>query len=63
MTARPSVAVVGQPGAWSTERLASALRHADAAACVVDLAACALALPQGTLRVGGERFPRSTAWS
>jgi len=33
------LAVVGQPGAWSTERLADALRAAGAEATVVDLAA------------------------
>jgi tetrahydromethanopterin:alpha-L-glutamate ligase len=39
------IAVVGQPGAWSTERLAAALGEAGAASRVVDLAACALRLP------------------
>ena len=39
------IAVVGQPGAWSTERLAQALRDAGAQAPVVDLAACTLRLP------------------
>jgi ribosomal protein S6--L-glutamate ligase len=41
------IAVVGQPGAWSTERLADAVRAAGAASLVVDLAACALRLPEG----------------
>jgi ribosomal protein S6--L-glutamate ligase len=40
------IAVVGQPGAWSTERLGSALGKAGADPLVVDLAACSLRLPQ-----------------
>jgi ribosomal protein S6--L-glutamate ligase len=43
------LAVVGQPGAWSTERLAEALRSAGADASVVDLAACSLRLPDHRL--------------
>jgi ribosomal protein S6--L-glutamate ligase len=43
------IAVVGQPGAWSTERLAAALRAAGADARVVDLAACAVRLPHPAL--------------
>ena len=39
------IAVVGQPGAWSTERLTTALHGAGADAQVVDLAACAVRLP------------------
>jgi tetrahydromethanopterin:alpha-L-glutamate ligase len=39
------VAVVGQPQAWSTERLAAALRQAGASSVVVDLGACAIRLP------------------
>src|SRR5262249_45289986 len=49
MSARPRIAVVGQPGAWSTERLAVALREAGAEAPIVDLAACALRLPEAGL--------------
>ena len=47
------VAVVGQPGAWSTERLVSAVRDEGAEASVVDLATCALALPEARLCAGG----------
>lgn len=47
------IAVVGQPGAWSTERLAAAVRAAGAVATVVDLAACALRLPDGVVYHGG----------
>jgi ribosomal protein S6--L-glutamate ligase len=47
------IAVVGQPGAWSTERLAEALRRAGADALVVDLAACALRLPDAMVYVDG----------
>jgi ribosomal protein S6--L-glutamate ligase len=43
------IAVVGQPGAWSTERLADALRAAGAEAAIVDLAACSLRLPDRRL--------------
>jgi ribosomal protein S6--L-glutamate ligase len=48
------VAVVGQPGAWSTERLAEALRGAGAEAAVVDLAACSIRLPDRRLFHRGE---------
>jgi len=48
------IAVVGQPDAWSTERLASALRAAGAEAVVVDLAACSLRLPDRRLFHRGE---------
>jgi tetrahydromethanopterin:alpha-L-glutamate ligase len=50
------IAVVGQPGAWSTERLASALRAAGADAIVVDLAACALRLPEPGVWHQGRRL-------
>jgi ribosomal protein S6--L-glutamate ligase len=40
------IAVVGQPGAWSTERLAAAIRRHGAAADVVDLGMCSLRLPE-----------------
>lgn len=43
------VAVIGQPGAWSTERLADALRGCGADAEVVDLGACSLRLPDPRL--------------
>src|SRR5262249_41122406 len=43
------IAVVGQPRAWSTERLADALRAAGADTVVVDLGACALRLPEATV--------------
>jgi ribosomal protein S6--L-glutamate ligase len=48
------LAVIGQPGAWSTERLADALRSAGAEAAVVDLAACSLRLPDRRLFHHGE---------
>jgi tetrahydromethanopterin:alpha-L-glutamate ligase len=48
------IAVVGQPGAWSTERLADALRAAGAETAVVDLAACSLRLPDRRLFHRGE---------
>jgi ribosomal protein S6--L-glutamate ligase len=47
------IAVVGHPGAWSTERLAEALRRQGAAAVVVDLAACAVRLPGPGVHVDG----------
>src|SRR5262245_62270438 len=50
------IAVVGQPGAWSTERLAHALRAAGAEALVVDLAGCALRLPQPGVWFRGTRL-------
>jgi len=49
-----NIAVVGQPGAWSTERLADALRAAGARVGVVDLAACSLRLPDRRLFHCGE---------
>jgi len=49
-----NIAVVGQPGAWSTERLADALRAAGAGVGVVDLAACSLRLPDRRLFHRGE---------
>ena len=49
-----NIAVVGQPAAWSTERLADALRAAGATASVVDLAACSLRLPDRRLFHRGE---------
>jgi tetrahydromethanopterin:alpha-L-glutamate ligase len=48
------IAVVGQPGAWSTERLANALRAAGAEVGVVELAACSLRLPDRRLFHRGE---------
>jgi ribosomal protein S6--L-glutamate ligase len=48
------IAVVGQPGAWSSERLTDALRAAGAEATVVDLAACSLRLPDRRLFHRGE---------
>jgi ribosomal protein S6--L-glutamate ligase len=39
------IAVIGRPGAWSTERLAGALGAAGVEAPVVDLGACSLRLP------------------
>jgi ribosomal protein S6--L-glutamate ligase len=50
------VAVIGQPGAWSTERLVSAVRVEGVDASVVDLAACALTLPDAHLRAAGRRL-------
>ncbi len=50
------IAVIGRPGAWSTERLAEALRSAGAEAVVVDLAACALRLPEPGVWHGGRRL-------
>src|SRR5262249_62133159 len=46
---RVKIAVVGQRGAWSTGRLAAALRAAGAEAPVIDLAACSLRLPDRRL--------------
>jgi ribosomal protein S6--L-glutamate ligase len=43
------VAVVGQPGAWSTERLAEALRARGIDVEIVDLGACSLRLPDPRL--------------
>jgi len=50
------IAVVGQPGAWSTERLAHALRAAGAEVLVVDLAGCALRLPEPGVWYRGTRL-------
>jgi ribosomal protein S6--L-glutamate ligase len=50
------IAVVGEPGGWSTERLAAALRAEGAEAAVVDLAVCALSLPAGGVAVGPRRL-------
>jgi len=47
------VAVIGQPGAWSTEELARAVRAEGAEGFVVDLAACALELPEGRVCAAG----------
>lgn len=51
------IAVIGQPGAWSTERLAAALAERGVAAPVIDLGACSLELPGGRLRHDGEPLP------
>ena len=48
------IAVIGEPGAWSTERLAESLRHAGAEALVVDLPACSVRLPHRELFVAGQ---------
>jgi ribosomal protein S6--L-glutamate ligase len=50
------IAVVGQPGAWSTERLAAALRRRGADATVVDLGACAVRLPAPGVWHAGQRL-------
>jgi len=50
------IAVVGQPGAWSTERLAAALRRRGAHATVVDLGACAVRLPAPGVWHAGQRL-------
>ena len=47
------IAVIGQPGAWSTERLAGALRGAGASPTVVDLGGCAMRLPEPAVYHGG----------
>jgi ribosomal protein S6--L-glutamate ligase len=47
------VAVVGEPGAWSTEQLVAAIRAEGADGSVIDLAACALELPGGRVCLGG----------
>lgn len=51
---RPKIAVAGQPGGWSTERLVGALAVAGAETLVVDLATCSLRLPDQRLFVAGE---------
>jgi ribosomal protein S6--L-glutamate ligase len=43
------IGVIGQPGAWSTERLADAARRQGVDAEIVDLAACSLRLPDPRL--------------
>jgi ribosomal protein S6--L-glutamate ligase len=43
------VAVIGQPGAWSTERLAAAVGRAGAEALIVELARCSVRLPDPRL--------------
>ena len=43
------VAVIGQPAAWSTERLAQALRQKRVEVEIVDLGACSLRLPDPRL--------------
>jgi len=48
-----NVAVVGVPGAWSTERLAQALRSAGAESQVLDLTRCSLRLPDPCLYADG----------
>lgn len=48
------IAVVGQPGGWSTERLAAALRDAGATVIVVDLTSCSMRLPDPRLWIAGE---------
>jgi tetrahydromethanopterin:alpha-L-glutamate ligase len=50
------IAVIGQPNAWSTERLAAALRRAGAESPVVDLASCAIRLPERAVYHGGRRL-------
>lgn len=52
------VAVAGLPGAWSTERLADALRRVGADVCVLDLAACTLSLPDGRISYRGQPLER-----
>jgi tetrahydromethanopterin:alpha-L-glutamate ligase len=56
-----NIAVVGQPGAWSTERLADALRAAGGRVGVVDLAACSLRLPDRRLFHRGEPLEKLDA--
>src|SRR5262249_49484935 len=53
----PRVAVAGVPGAWSTERLAGALRAAGAEAIVVDLGRVSLRLPDRRLWAAGGPLP------
>ncbi|HEV2438644.1 MAG TPA: RimK family alpha-L-glutamate ligase [bacterium] len=47
------VAVIGVPGAWSTERLRDALAARGADAMIVDPAACAVDLTEGTVTFEG----------
>lgn len=51
------IGVVGQPGRWSTERLAAALREAGVEAPVIDLAGVSLRLPGPHLFVAGQPLP------
>ena len=53
-----NVAVVGTPGAWSTERLSDALRRLGAETEVVDLGACSLRLPDPRLFHRGRPLDR-----
>jgi ribosomal protein S6--L-glutamate ligase len=48
------IAVIGTPGAWSTERLADAVRRAGAEAAVVDLDACSVRPPDPRVFHRGE---------
>ena len=50
------IAVIGQPNAWSTERLAAALRRAGAESPVIDLAGCAIRLPERAVYHEGWRL-------
>ena len=50
------VGVIGHPGAWSTERLAAAIRDEGTDASVVDLATCALTLPGSVVSVADRRL-------
>lgn len=51
------IAVVGTPGAWSTERLAAAFRLSGVDAVVIDLQACSLRLPDPRVYHGGAPLP------
>jgi ribosomal protein S6--L-glutamate ligase len=51
------VAVIGEPGGWSTERLAEALRREGVDAPVVDPAACTARLPAAGLVERGRPLP------
>jgi ribosomal protein S6--L-glutamate ligase len=52
------IGVFGQPGRWSTERLAAAHRDAGAEAGVLDLAACSARFPGGGLYHHGRPVAR-----
>ena len=52
------IAVIGEPGAWSTQRLAAAVAAAGAEVEVVDLVRCSLHLPEGALLHAGRALPR-----
>lgn len=54
----PRVAVVGVPGAWSTEALADALAARTGYRRVVEMSAVVLDLETGALAAGGERLDR-----